>query len=135
ISIDQVQLKNINPPQPVQASFKEVIQAQQENEKLLNEARRDYNKDIPLAVGEKDQRNREADGYRLKRVNEAEGDTARFNALLFEYVKAPEGTKRRLYLETLQSVLPNFRAKIISDERANNILPLLKLNRTQGVAQ
>ncbi|AEX24992.1 FtsH protease activity modulator HflK [Vibrio sp. EJY3] len=135
ISIDQVQLKNINPPQPVQASFNEVNQAQQEKEKLINEARRDYNKVIPLALGEKDQRIREADGYRLKRINEAEGDTARFNALLFEYVKAPEVTKRRIYLETMQAVLPNIRAKIIIDERTNNILPLLNLNDTQGDAQ
>ena len=62
ISIDQVQLKNINPPKPVQESFNEVNQAQQEKEKLINEARRDYNKVIPLAQGEKDQRIREADG-------------------------------------------------------------------------
>ncbi len=135
ISIDQVQLKNINPPQPVQASFNEVNQAQQEKEKLINEARRDYNKVIPLALGEKDQRIREADGYRLKRVNEAEGDTARFNALLFEYAKAPEVTKRRIYLETMQAVFPNIRAKIIIDERASNILPLLNINKTQGDAQ
>jgi regulator of protease activity HflC (stomatin/prohibitin superfamily) len=80
ISIDQVQLKNINPPEPVQESFNEVNQAQQEKEKLINEARRDYNKVIPLAEGEKDQRIREADGYRLKRINEAEGDVARFSA-------------------------------------------------------
>jgi membrane protease subunit HflK len=132
IRIDQVQLKNINPPQPVQASFNEVNQAQQEKEKLINEARRDYNKVIPLALGEKDQRIREADGYRLKRINEAKGDTVRFNALLFEYVKAPEVTKRRIYLETMQAVLPNIRTKIIIDERANNILPLLNLNDTQG---
>ncbi len=91
ISIDQVQLKNINPPQPVQESFNEVNQAQQEKEKLINEARRDYNKVIPLAEGEKDQRIREADGYRLKRINEAEGDVARFSALLAEYHKAAGG--------------------------------------------
>jgi membrane protease subunit HflC len=66
VSIDQVQLKNINPPEPVQESFNEVNQAQQEKEKLINEARRDYNKVIPLAEGEKDQRIREADGYRFK---------------------------------------------------------------------
>ena len=89
ISIDQVQLKNINPPEAVQASFNEVNQAQQEKEKLINEARRDYNKVIPLAEGEKDQRIREADGYRLKRINEAEGDVARFSALLAQYSKAP----------------------------------------------
>jgi membrane protease subunit HflK len=128
ISIDQVQLKNINPPQPVQASFNEVNQAQQEKEKLINEARRDYNKVIPLAEGEKDQRIREADGYRLKRINEAEGDVARFSALLAEYSKAPEVTRRRIYIETLQEVLPNLRDKIIVDEQTSGILPLLNIN-------
>jgi membrane protease subunit HflK len=128
ISIDQVQLKNINPPQPVQESFNEVNQAQQEKEKLINEARRDYNKVIPLAEGEKDQRIREADGYRLKRVNEAEGDVARFSALLAEYRKAPEVTRRRIYIETLQDVMPGIRSKIIIDEQARSILPLLNLD-------
>ena len=132
ISIDQVQLKNINPPQPVQASFNEVNQAQQEKEKLINEARRDYNKVIPLAEGEKDQRIREADGYRLKRINEAEGDVARFSALLAEYSKAPEVTRRRIYLETLQEVMPGIRSKIIVDEQTRSILPLLNLDTQNG---
>lgn len=127
ISIDQVQLKNINPPQPVQESFNEVNQAQQEKEKLINEARRDYNKVIPLAEGEKDQRIREADGYRLKRINEAEGDAARFNALLTEYIKAPEVTRRRIYIETLQEALPGIRSKIIIDDQTRSILPFLNL--------
>ena len=132
VSIDQVQLKNINPPEPVQASFNEVNQAQQEKEKLINEARRDYNKVIPLAEGEKDQRIREADGYRLKRINEAEGDVARFDALLAEYLKAPEVTRRRIYLETLQDVMPGLRSKIIVDEQARSILPLLNLTPHKG---
>ena len=132
ISIDQVQLKNINPPQPVQESFNEVNQAQQEKEKLINEARRDYNKVIPLAEGEKDQRIREADGYRLKRLNEAEGDVARFNALLIEYNKAPEVTRRRIYIETLQGVMPGLRSKIIIDDQTQSILPLLNLDAPQG---
>jgi modulator of FtsH protease HflK len=127
-SIDQVQLKNINPPEPVQASFNEVNQAQQEKEKLINEARRDYNKVIPLADGEKDQRIREADGYRLKRINEAQGDAARFTALLTEYIKAPVVTRRRIYIETLQDVLPGLRSKIIVDERTRSILPFLNLD-------
>jgi len=133
ISIDQVQLKNINPPEPVQESFNEVNQAQQEKEKLINEARRDYNKVIPLAEGEKDQRIREADGYRLKRINEAEGDVARFNALLAEYSKAPEVTRRRIYIETLQDVMPGIRSKIIIDEQAQGILPLLNLGSQNGI--
>jgi len=132
ISIDQVQLKNINPPEPVQESFNEVNQAQQEKEKLINEARRDYNKVIPLAEGEKDQRIREADGYRLKRINEAEGDAARFNALLTEYSKAPDVTRRRIYIETLQDVLPGIRSKIIVDEQTRGILPLLNLDTQKG---
>lgn len=132
ISIDQVQLKNINPPRPVQESFNEVNQAQQEKEKLINEARRDYNKVIPLAEGEKDQRIREADGYRLKRINEAEGDVARFNALLAEYSKAPEVTRRRIYIETLQNVMPRLHTKIIIDEQARSILPLLNLDSRKG---
>ena len=133
ISIDQVQLKNINPPLPVQESFNEVNQAQQEKEKLINEARRDYNKVIPLAEGEKDQRIREADGYRLKRINEAEGDAARFSALLAAYVKAPEVTRRRIYIETLQDVLPAIRSKIIVDEQSQGILPLLNLDSPKEV--
>lgn len=129
ISIDQVQLKNINPPEPVQSSFNEVNQAQQEKERLINEARREYNKVIPLAEGEKDQRIREADGYRLKRINEAEGDAARFTALLTEYLKAPNVTRRRIYIETLQDVLPGIGSKIIIDGSTGNVLPLLNLDR------
>jgi len=132
ISIDQVQLKNINPPAPVQESFNEVNQAQQEKERLINEARREYNKVIPLAEGEKDQRIREADGYRLKRINEAEGDASRFSALLAAYSKAPEVTLRRIYIETLQNVLPGIRSKIIIDEQARGILPFLNLDTQTG---
>ncbi len=132
ISIDQVQLKNINPPQPVQESFNEVNQAQQQKEKLINEARRDYNKVIPLARGEKDQRIREADGYRLKRINEAEGDATRFSALLAEYSKAPEVTRRRIYVETLQDIMPGIGSKIIVDEQTRSILPFLDLNAQNG---
>lgn len=132
ISIDQVQLKNINPPKPVQESFNEVNQAQQSKEKLINEARREYNKVIPLAEGEKDQRIREADGYRLKRINEAEGDVARFNALFAEYQKAPEVTRRRIYIETMQAVMPTIESKILVDDDMSSLLPLLNLDSQKG---
>ena len=135
VSIDQVQLKNINPPRPVQESFNEVNQAQQEKEKLINEARRDYNKVIPLAEGEKDQRIREADGYRLKRINEAEGDVARFNFLFAEYRKAPEVTRRRIYIETMQDVMPSIQSKILVDDEMNGLLPLLNLDTQKGGQQ
>ncbi|MBX2837520.1 MAG: FtsH protease activity modulator HflK [Gammaproteobacteria bacterium] len=132
VSIDQVQLKNINPPQPVQESFNEVNQAQQEKERLINEARREYNSVVPLAEGEKDQRIRAADGYSLKRINEAEGDVSRFNAVLAEYLKAPEVTQRRIYIETLQDVLPQLDSKIIVDDQSQQILPLMHLDSAKS---
>jgi len=70
----------------------------------------------------------EAEGYALKRVNEAEGDAARFIALFTEYQKAPQVTRRRIYLETLQEVMPTLKSKIVIDEEAKGILPLLQLN-------
>jgi len=132
VSIDQVQLKNINPPKPVQESFNEVNQAQQEKEKLINEARRAYNKVIPLAEGEKDQRIQEAEGYKIKRINEAEGDVARFEAVLAEYIKAPEVTRRRIYLEHMREVLGRLESKVIVDDDMQNLLPLLNLSNSQG---
>jgi membrane protease subunit HflK len=132
VSIDQVQLKNVNPPEPVQESFNEVNQAQQEKEKLINEARREYNKSIPLAEGTKDQNIQEAEGYRLQRINEAQGDVSRFNAVLAQYLKAPEVTKRRVYLETMQVVLPLIRSKTVIDENARSVLPLLQLGGEKG---
>lgn len=127
LSIDQVQLKNVNPPAKVQPSFNEVNQAQQEREKMINEANGEYNKVVPRASGEAEQKIQAAEGYALKRVNEAEGDVSRFNAVLEEYLKAPQVTKRRLYLETMREVIPKLGKKIILDDGAKGILPLLQL--------
>ena len=128
LSIDQVQLKNVNPPLLVQPSFNEVNQAQQEREKLINIANGDYNKVIPRASGEAEQKIQAAEGYALKRVNEAEGDVSRFNAVLAEYLKAPEVTKQRIYIETMREIIPKLGKKIIIDEDASQILPLLQLS-------
>lgn len=127
LTIDQVQLKNVNPPQQVQASFNEVNQAQQEREKSINVANGQYNREIPKAKGEAEQTISEAQGYATQRVNEAEGDVAKFNAMFTEYQKAPEVTRRRIYLETIQTVLPQIGKKVILDEDAKQILPLLQL--------
>ena len=132
MTIDQVQLKNVNPPKAVQNSFDEVNKAQQEREKLINVANGEYNKAVPRARGQADRRLREAEGYQTRRVNEAQGDAKRFTALLEEYLKAPEVTRRRLYLETLNEVLPRLTSKIILDEAARGILPLLQLNPEAG---
>lgn len=131
LRIDQIQLKNVNPPKPVQASFDRVNEAQQERERMINVARGEYNKAVPKARGEADQRIQSAEGYAIQRVNRAEGDVQRFDALLAEYLKAPDITKRRLYLETLSEVLPRVRTKVIVDESASSVLPLLQLDTTR----
>ncbi len=128
LSIDLVQLQNVNPPDQVRPSFNEVNQAQQERENLINVANGEYNKVIPRARGLANQSIQEAEGYALKRVNEAEGDVARFEAMLKEYVKAPEVTSRRIYLETMQDVISGIDKKIVLDSDASSVLPLLQLN-------
>jgi membrane protease subunit HflK len=125
VSIDQVQLKNVNPPEPVQASFNEVNKAQQDRENLINMANGEYNKAVPRTRGEADQKVRAAEGYRFKRINEAEGDVAAFNAVLEQYLRAPEVTRTRIYLETLGDVLPQAGQAIIVDESVQQILPML----------
>jgi len=129
IMIDQVQLKNVNPPERVQASFNEVNQAQQEKERAINMANGEYNKAIPRARGEASQEIRTAEGYAKKRINEANGDASAFNALLAEYTKAPDITRLRLYLETMGEILPSVQGKVILDEDARGVLPLLNLRR------
>ena len=128
ITIDQVQLKDVDPPEPVQSSFNEVNSAQQEREKAINVANGDYNRDVPKASGEAQKMISEAEGYATQRVNEAEGNVARFTALFAEYEKAPEITRRRLYLETMELVLPGLGGVIILDEEASQVLPFLPIN-------
>jgi len=135
ITIDQVQLKNVNPPEPVQPSFNEVNQAQQEREKAINEANGEYNRAVPRARGEADQRIQAAQGYLDKRVNEAEGDVARFVALLVEYSKAPEITRARIFFETMVEVLPRVRGKTVVDARLKGLLPHLDLTPQPAGAQ
>ena len=132
IRVDQVQLKNVNPPSQVQASFNEVNKAQQDRENAINIANGDYNKAVPKAKGEADQTVRGAEGYRFKRVNEAEGDVAAFSAVLQEYIKAPEITRTRLYLETMSEILPQMGQKIIVDESLLQLLPILPLSTKPG---
>lgn len=129
--IDQVQLKDVNPPHPVQPSFNEVNEAQQEREKMINVANGEYNKVIPRAKGVAEQKIQAAEGYALKRVNESMGDVARFNLIFEQYAKAPDVTKKRLYFETMKNVVPKMGKKIIMDEEAKNILPFLQLDTEQ----
>jgi membrane protease subunit HflK len=132
--INQVQLKNVDPPELVQPSFNEVNRAQQDRENAINIANGEYNKVVPRARGIADQRIREAEGYRFKRVLEAEGDASAFTQVLQQYLKAPEITRTRLYLETLGDVLPHAKQSIIVDESVQQILPMLPLP-TRGLEE
>jgi modulator of FtsH protease HflK len=134
IRVDQVQLKNVNPPSQVQASFNEVNKAQQDRENAINIANGEYNKVVPKAKGQADQTVQAAEGYRYKRVNEAEGDVAAFSAVLQQYIKAPEITHSRLYLETMSEVLPQTGQKIIVDDSLRQLLPVLPLSTKPGEA-
>lgn len=128
MSVLLVQLKNVHPPLPVQASFNEVNQAQQEREQSINLANGEYNRAVPRARGEADRKISEAQGYATKRTNEARGDAERFSSVLAEYIKAPDVTRQRLYHETMKEVLPKLERKVILDEKAHQILPMFQLD-------
>lgn len=128
IKIDQVVLQDVNPPDPVKPSFNAVNEAQQQRETLINQGQSEYNRVIPRARGEAQQLLQQAEAYSLSRVNLARGEAARFSALYAEYVKAPEVTKQRIYLETMSEIMPRIRNKVIVDENGANLLPLLNLN-------
>lgn len=131
IRIDQVVLQDVNPPEPVKPSFNAVNEAQQERETLINQAEAEYNRVIPRARGEALETIQLAEAYALNRVNRAQGEATRFNNLFEAYVKAPEVTKQRLYLETMERVLPKLGNKIIVDEKGNNVLPLLNIDKAK----
>ena len=129
VSAEQIQLMNVHPPGPVQRSFDEVNRAQQERAQMINEANGEYNRVIPKAKGLAEQRISGAEGFAVQRINQAEGDVVRFKELLAQYDKAPAITKQRLYLETMNEVLPKLGPKIILDEDAKQFLPLMNLNK------
>lgn len=131
LRVELVQLGNVYPPRPVQHSFDEVNNAQQQRETAINVALGEYNKVVPRASGEAQQKISEAEGYALKRINEAEGDVTRFKALLEQYEKAPDVTRQRLYLETMGEVIPQLGGKIIIDESARQFLPLMNIQPPQ----
>jgi membrane protease subunit HflK len=125
-----VVLQNVNPPEAVKASFNEVNQAEQERESKINDAQRQYNDKIPRAKGEAQQTISQAEGYKLERVNRAEGEASRFTSLYAEYQRAPQVTRKRLYLETLNDILPKAGRKIVVDEQIRGLVPLLSLDGT-----
>jgi membrane protease subunit HflK len=127
IRVDQVVLQDVNPPDPVKPSFNGVNEAQQERERLINEALAEYNRVIPRARGEALQTIQQAEGYRIDRINRARGDSARFVSLFEAYSRAPEVTRKRIFLETMNEILPAAGKKLIIDDDVKSVLPLLNL--------
>ena len=132
VNIEQVVLQDINPPNPVKPSFNAVNEAQQERETLINQAESDYNRVIPRARGEAQQTIQQAEGYTTNRINTAQGEVAAFVELHAEYVQAPEITKRRIYYETMQELLPKLSNKVITDQDGSGVLPLLQMQMEQA---
>ena len=134
ITIDQVVLQDVNPPDPVRPSWDEVSQAQQQAQRAVNEALAEYNAVIPRARGEAEQTVLQAEGYALDRVNRAEGEASRFAAIEAAYRQAPEVTRQRMYLETMQQILPQVGRKVFVAEGTTGVLPLLSLDGGARVA-
>jgi len=132
INVVNLELKKTTVPEAVQPSFNEVNQALQEKEKMIYQAREAYNKVIPAARGEAERMIKDAEGYALERINRATGDANRFVALLKEYSKAKDVTRRRLYLETMGEVIPNLGTKYVLDQDQQGLLPLLNLGQQEG---
>jgi modulator of FtsH protease HflK len=130
VDIQQVVLQDVNPPDPVKPSFNAVNEAIQEKERAINEAYAEYNRVVPRAKGEAQETLQAAEGYAIDRVNRAKGEANRFASIRAEYAKAPEVTRRRLYLETVKQVVERAGQKVISDESQKGITPLLHIDNS-----
>lgn len=129
IEIVTVNLQNVNPPERVRPAFNEVNSAKQEKERIINQAWQKYNEVIPEARGKAKRTIEEAQGYAINRVNRANGDADRFIQMYNTYKNAKTVTKKRLYLETMQKILPNVEKVYIVDEEQKGLLPLLDINK------
>jgi membrane protease subunit HflK len=129
VDIVKVQLQDVNPPNAVKPAFNEVNEADQDMKRLVNEAEEHYNREIPKARGMAKQVLEESHGYAVQRVNKAKGETARFVDILKEYKRARDVTRKRMYLETMQEILPKVDEVFMVDKGQKGILPLLNLNK------
>lgn len=132
LTVQSVQLQTVGPPQQVDEAFKDVASAKEDRERRVNEARGYQNEIIPKARGEAERMIKEAEAYRIERVRRAQGDADRFRAIYEQYRKAPDVTKTRLYLETMESILPGLKKYIIKSDAKGNLLNVLNLEGVIG---
>lgn len=130
LTVTEVKLQAVDPPDEVKDAFHDVVRAREEKEKLINQAK-GYREDvIPRARGNAEQQLREAEGYREQRILRAQGDAAKFNSIRAEYEKAKDVTRRRLYLETMDRVLSSVTDKTVVDANLpGQTLPVLNLGK------
>lgn len=133
ILVGTVQFQDINPPDKVKPAFNEVNEADQDMKRLVNEAEETYNRVIPKARGDAKKIVEEAYGYAAQRVNNAKGETQRFLDILKEYLQAPDVTRKRMYLETMQEIMPSVQNVYVLDENQQTPIPLLNLTGEKGL--
>lgn len=133
VYIVTVKLQEVNPPDAVKPAFNEVNEADQDMKRLVNEAEETYNRVIPKAKGSAKQILEEAHGYATQRVNLAKGEADRFLSILKEYRNAKEVTRQRMYLETLQKILPAVEHVYVIDKNQRSVLPLLNMDGTRSL--
>jgi len=133
-----LQQGGVRPPEQVQAAFDDVLKAGQERERAKNEAEAYANDVVPRAVGTASRLKQEADGYKARIVAQAQGDAQRFKSLYAEYQKAPQVTRDRLYIDTMQQIYSNVTKVLVDSKQGSNLLylPLDKIiqQASQGAA-
>jgi len=132
IHVVAVQLQDVSPPKEVIGAFKDVASAKEDKNRMINQAEGYRNNVIPIARGEAEAMIRDAEGFKQARIKRSEGDAVKFTTILREYRKAKSITRKRLYLETMERVLPNIEKIIIPDKNSGNMLNLLNLNPGKG---
>jgi membrane protease subunit HflK len=129
LKVETVKLQDVDPPDQVSDAFKDVINAQQDRERLINEARGYANDVVPKARGQAAQLLNEAEGYRLSKIQEAQGAGQRFVALYDEYLKAKDVTRERLYIEAMEDILPRIQKIVLDDKAGDHTVPYLPLDQ------
>ena len=132
IHVVAVQLQDVSPPKEVIGAFKDVASAKEDKNRMVNQAEGYRNDIIPKARGEAEAMIRDAEGFRESRIKRSEGDAVKFTTILKEYRKAKSITQKRLYLETMERVLPGIEKIIVPDKDSGNMLNLLNLNPGKG---
>jgi membrane protease subunit HflK len=131
VQVLSVRLQDVVPPEEVREAFADVAGASQDRERMILDAQGYADQVLPVARGEASERTAQARAHRESAVLEAQGAAERFSALLVEYEKAPAITRERLWLETVEAILPGMEKVIVEEGGADRVLPYLPLGRAQ----